>query len=148
MRTPIRESLFLTLLSAIAPLPASAAETEFSCPSEIPSASIRVDGQPEGWTGFVPGPLRLSHAGFMQADPSQREELAPSTIREGKTRGILTWKIEGKYTDGLWLSCQYAGGVASLSRKIGEAESFSECSVTYRHDNKTVSRIEKIRCRQ
>ena len=148
MRSPVRRGLFLAIFSAMAPISASAIDTPFSCPSEIPSKSIRIIDQPEGWTGFTPGPLRLSHAGFMQAEPSHREELAPSTISEGKTRDILTWKIEGKYTDGIWLSCQYAGGLVSLSRKIGEAESFSECSVTYWHDKKATPHIESIRCRK
>jgi len=81
----------------------------------------------------------------MQGEPSMQAALKPSATRKIAGGNAVVWVFEGPYPDGKWLSCEYAGGIASLSRRI--ADTVSECSVTYGSVKQGVQVVREITCR-
>jgi hypothetical protein len=123
----------------------AAAEQLMECPHQLAPESIRLADDKSGWIGFVPEPLLLTAAGFMQGQPSTRADLKPfSTARSG-SGSVVKWKFEGPYPEGKWLSCEYAQGAVSLARRIDD--SFTECSVTYRKTKHGTQSVQSIACR-
>ena len=108
---------------------AFAADQKIDCPAEIPAASLQVTSTPAGWTPFVPSPLILTAAAFMQASPEKMAYLKPYSTSENKKHSIVTWKFEGEYPQGKWLTCDYAGGAVSLSKEIDR--DISSCTIEY-----------------
>ena len=138
-------SIALTGINAV-----DAAEAALNCPAEISEGSVQIRTPSPEWHGFAGLPFRLHGAVFMSGDPSSREHLKGSS-RETKEKEISTWKFEGDYPNGKWLSCLYAMGFISLSQRIDDR--FSECSLVYRKDAKDKNGqwvpggIEKISCK-
>ncbi|MDR0780383.1 MAG: hypothetical protein LBF16_06770 [Pseudomonadales bacterium] len=124
---------------------AFAANQDVQCPSTIPAESVHIADGEEGWIAYVLYPLKLTSAGFMQGEPSTRAHLKPWATREIAGGDVATWVFEGLYSQGKWLSCEYAGGVASLSRRI--ADTTSECSITYEDGEKNAQIIREIICK-
>lgn len=118
-------------LSLFLPL-AAAAGKPLDCPNELPTSAMQLANTPAGWKPFVPRPLKLTGAGFMQNSPEFVEDLVPYSTTEGKNRHTSTWKFsaeEAQIPEGIWLRCDYANGVISLSKQIDR--SFRDCVVSY-----------------
>ena len=83
----------------------------------------------------------------MDGEPSGEAHLKPTSSNEKKGNLTVTWKFEREYFKDIWLTCMYANGAFSLSKKVDG--DFSECSVIYKRDKKTnhVEGIEKIICK-
>lgn len=122
-----------------------ASDQRIECPVEIPATSFKVTNAADSWTPLVPSSLTLTAAGFMQASPEKMAHLKPFSTSEDKKRVLVTWKFEGDYPQGKWLTCDYAGGVVSLSKEI--ARSTSVCTVIYEKKNKDKSGFIQIVCK-
>jgi len=147
---PVKAALVAVLLLSFINV-ANAVETVLNCPVEVPENSIQIQTPSPEWHGFADLPLRLHGANFMSGEPSTRTHLKPDSSNETKGKSISTWKFEGDYPEGKWLTCFYANGFISLSKKIDDH--FSECSLIYRKDAKNKKGqwvpggIEKISCK-
>ena len=122
-----------------------AADQNIECPAAISATSIKVTNIVDGWTPIVPSSLALTAAGFMQASPEKMAHLKPFSTREDKKRAYLTWKFEGDFPQGKWLTCDYAGGVVSISKEM--ARSTTECAVIYEKTNKDKPNFIRITCK-
>lgn len=118
-------------------------QVAIACPDSIAPTELAV--AKANWTAFVPRPLSLSAAGFMQGEPSLQADLKPTSVRKTATGIVSTWKFAGPYPHGKWLSCDYAGGAVTLSQRIPDAS--SECSVSYRKNGKGVLAAGEIVCK-
>lgn len=123
----------------------SFASDRIDCPSEISATSIQLKNTPDGWTPFLPSSLALTAAGFMQAPPEKMAHLKPSSTKENKKRTIVTWKFQGDYPQGKWLTCDYAQGAVSLSKEIDR--STAECSVIYEKKNSGTAGAVRVACK-
>lgn len=139
---PLTFPFSLTLAHVVIALSASifsqqsfASGQKIDCPTEMPTALVQFTGVPDGWTPFVPQPLALTSAGFMQASPEKMAHLKPFSTSENRKHVIVTWKFEGDYLQGKWLACDYAGGAVSLSKEIDR--SISSCTVVYEKKNRS-----------
>jgi hypothetical protein len=135
----------IILSTGIFPLNAGASDQTINCPARIPASSFQFANAPEGWTPFVPSPLELTSAGFMQASPEKKAYLKPFTTINNNKRVIAVWKFEGDYPQGKWLTCNYAEGVVSISKEI--ARSTSECTITYEKKKKNQADYIQIICK-
>ncbi|WP_368664713.1 STY0301 family protein [Zoogloea sp. LCSB751] len=115
------------------------------CPLTISAESVYIADHKDGWTSFVPQPLRLTAAGFMQGEPSMRADLKPSFTRKTASSTTLVWAFEGSYPQGKWLSCEYANGVVSLAKRV--ADTTTECSITYKSVKQGAQTPQGIVCR-
>lgn len=122
---------------------ASPCRAAATCPASIPAAAVQVHALPGQWTAFTPRPLALSGAGFLQGPPATLSDLKPYSTIEAKTTLTLSWKFEGPYREGIWLSCDYAGGVVSLAKRIPDQT--RGCSVAYTKHGKSYA-LADIRC--
>jgi hypothetical protein len=122
-----------------------AADQDLKCPSTIPAESVRITNGEGGWISYVPYPLKLTAAGFMAGEPSTFTDLKPWGTKKIRGNDVEIWMFEGSYPQGIWLSCDYAGGIASLSRRI--ADTTSECSVMYERNKQGTSVVREIKCR-
>lgn len=122
-----------------------ASDFDVQCPPEIPAGPVRMATSNETWEGYVPSPLPLTAAGFMQAPPSMRADLKPSATTKTKSGIVVEWVFEGDYPQGKWLSCDYAGGAVSLAKRIPDA--VSVCSVTYERVGKNKNSLRQVSCR-
>ena len=137
-------SVFLLLPFANA---VNASEILLSCPAEVSGSLFQMQAPSPEWQGFVKPRHLLRGAGFMDGEPSSEAHLKPDSVNRIKDGYIDTWKFEKGHFEDIWLTCLYANGVFSLSKKIDGH--FSECSVIYKRDKKTnhVEGIEKIICK-
>ena len=72
-------------------------------------------------------------------------DLKPSKIKKIAGETVIVWVFDGPYPQGKWLSCEYAGGIASLSRRI--ADTTSECTVKYGSLKQGAQVVREITCR-
>ena len=148
MRSHIRSAVASTVLSLVAVVAADrsvASEQVLQCPEQVPPGSIRLADNADGWMAFVPEPLRLTAAGFMQGPPSTRADLKPSATKRTSAGSVVKWAFEGAYPEGKWLSCEYAQGVVALARRIDD--SAAECSVEYQKTKHGELAVQRIVCR-
>ena len=124
---------------------AFAADQKIDCPANIPAALLQVTSAPEGWTPFTPSPLTLTAAAFMQASPEKMAYLKPYSTSENKKNSIVTWKFEGDYPQGKWLTCDYAGGAVSLSKEIDRG--ISSCTIEYEKKNRGKAGFVQVVCK-
>ena len=122
-----------------------AADQNIACPAEISATSIKIVNPLDGWTPMIPSALTLSAVGFMQASPEKMAHLKPFSLHEDKKRVHLTWKFEGDFPQGKWLTCDYAGGVVSISKEV--ARNTTECAVVYEKKNKDKPDYIRIACK-
>lgn len=139
---PLIYAISITTLTC----PAYASEQRLACPPQLPVETISFPSAvDDGWTRHVPSPLELTSAGFMQASPEKMAHLKPFSSIARKNKLLVTWKFEGDYPQGKWLSCDYAGGVLSLSKEI-QAE-LSECVLSYEKNSQGKVRDIQIDCK-
>jgi hypothetical protein len=117
-RTPTNSAVAIAAPSVALLQPtgqACASGQDIRGPAMIPAESVRLA---DSSVGGVPAPLPLTAAGFMQAEPSRQADLKPSSTTRTNGNTFVTWVFEGAYPQCKWLSRDYAGGIASLSRRI------------------------------
>lgn len=122
---------------------AFAASEKLECPQQIPASAIQISDS-GGWTARAPKALPLSSAGFNDGSPAAQRALKPFATKNNAGQTQHTWKFEGEYPEGKWLSCSYVGGVAILSKKIGD--NISECSISYRLSKGKSDSLIAIKC--
>ena len=126
---------------------ASAGELLLSCPAEVSGSLLQLKTPSPEWQGFVEQRHFLLGAGFMDGEPSGEAHLKPTSTNKVKDSHTVTWKFEREYFNNIWLTCTYAEGAFSLSKKVDG--DFTECSVTYKKNERThnVAMVEKIICK-
>jgi hypothetical protein len=108
-----------------------AAPAGYACPSELPAASLKVEGAPTGWATFVGAPLYLSDAAPADGPPERLGILRGEDGKVSKTSWTRKYSVEGRYPDGKWLRCDYgAYGEVSLAKRL--PDDVKECIVTGR----------------
>jgi hypothetical protein len=106
-----------------------AAPAGYACPSELPAASLKVEGVPSGWTTFVGAPLYLSDAAPADGPPERLGILRGEGGKVSKTSWTRKYSLEGRYPEGKWLRCDYgAYGEVSLAKRL--PDDVKECIVT------------------
>ena len=146
-RRPINMHFGLLALSLAAiGAAAYAADSKVSCLAEIPASALHFGDAPKGWTATTQTyPLHLTAAGFSSGPPSDRAQLKPTSVDEAKAKIVETWRFEGPYPRGKWLSCDFERGVVTLSREIPEG--IRECSVVYDNHPPASPALREIVCR-
>jgi hypothetical protein len=134
----------LILLMIASSMPRAAMTAEVLCPVQIPAPAVRIQAT-DGWTSYTPRDLPLTSAGFTASPPAQLEELKPYAIKETKRRLTETWRFDGPYDGGKWISCGFAGGKVTLAKKI--AADTATCVVTYDKPTNTSYASPRIHCR-
>jgi hypothetical protein len=124
---------------------ALAVEQQFTCPEKIDSSHLQFSYSADGWTPFVGSHLRLSGVGFMQAAPEKMAHLKPEVSSKYAKHDSETWRFEGEYPQGKWLTCGYEQNTVSLSKRIDDA--VSECTVTTVIEKKYRNKNFEIRCK-
>jgi hypothetical protein len=126
-------------------LDAFAADQILTCPEKIDGAHVKLIYAEDGWTPFVESHLRLTGISFMDGAPEKIGHLKPFTTSKYKKNDSDTWKFEGDFPEGKWLSCLYDGTQISLSKRIDDR--LSECSATRFKEKKFGTTIFEIRCK-
>ncbi len=105
---------------------ASATESRFTCPEVVSISAGRLaeDSIPNGYQGLISSaPIRLSGGNLFDGPPNQEAVLVPTFEHPAASKQLpfkdsATWMIEGGASQGLFISCDYGGGVARLFSKI------------------------------
>jgi len=140
----LSRTLLALLCVAISADYASAAE--FICPAnESLSAVQGGDELPAGWSlGFRAGPIRLTGASVFDGPPVELASLVPDhqTGKGAHTRA--TWKFEGEFPKGKWISCDYGEGLVYLAHKL--EDSVIRCTATFDQEPKPPSLVIRFTC--
>jgi hypothetical protein len=121
---------FLLAASSIAWLLTDANAETFNCPAYIAASSANVVEVPPSWkVNGQSNKLKVVSAGFSDGQPSELAYLKPYETRRKGGSTVAIWKFEGLYPKGKWLSCDYEGGLVSLTREMPTG--ISECVVIY-----------------
>ena len=139
-------SIALTLLGAASfTLHAYGAEQMLTCPEKIDGSHVKLSYAEDGWTPYVESHLRLTGISFMDGAPEKIGHLKPTTTTKYKKNDSDTWKFEGDFPEGKWLSCRYDGTQISLSKRIDDK--LSECTATQFKEKKFGATTFEIRCK-
>ena len=85
-----------------------------ACPATFPMKSLHLSEIDDGWTAGTGHPAPLVSLGLYSGPPSQGAALKPHTADAEH----VSWTLEPPYSQGLWLQCDYAGGVLTLQRPL------------------------------
>ncbi len=123
-------------------------EINFECPLHVVASSANVTDVLAPWKlNSRTEKIKVKSADFSDGPPAEMAILKPYDVKEKKGGSVVTWKFEGDYPQGKWLSCGYVGNLISLSQELPKR--VSECKITYGHDKKWGGiKIESIVCKQ
>jgi hypothetical protein len=121
--------VFIALLLAAGAGELCFAEENIVCPSKarLASGSVATEDVPPGYKTFVSNTtVGVSGVTVFDGPPEDGAALKPSaSSSNGET---ITWRFEGSYEKGKWVSCDYANGLIRLVRQIGEPT--TSCTAT------------------
>ena len=143
--TSVPIALTIFMVTSQLPTLALADSQEIQCPFAIQAESVRISDIKDDWVANFSMPLKLTAAGFMQGGPSMHADLKPYSTRKIPGGTAVAWVFQGAYPNGKWLSCEYANGIASLSKRI--ADTTSECSVMYGGGKSGAYVVRSITCK-
>ena len=112
----------LALGTSAGPARADAGELLHRCPAQVRlnPATATLQASVPGFAGQVSDqPLPLTGASAFDGPPEEGAALKPAASERGpggpgSSHGLTTWRFEGPYPAGKWMSCDYAQGVARL----------------------------------
>jgi hypothetical protein len=146
---PTKRNIFFVLAVLVLTVCATHAQ-EIVCPDTI-SVEQKPGPPVEGWKASVEkGINRFSNVMFYDGPLEQMASLVPDKQWRKGDKEYATWEL-GPITDPsreIWLSCQYSGTLAVLSRPL--PRDVAECTVTYnpRHGTSDPGYVERISCKQ
>jgi hypothetical protein len=119
------------------------------CPDTI-SVEQKLSQPVEGWKGSVEtGINRFSNVMFYDGPLEQMASLVPDKQWRKGDKEYATWKLGPKSEPNreIWISCQYSGTFAVLSRPL--PREVTECTVTYnpRQGTSDPGYVERISCK-
>jgi hypothetical protein len=76
--------------------------------------SLHLSQVDDGWTAGTGWPAPLMSLGLYSGPPAQGAELQPTTAN----RERVSWTLTPPHPQGIWLQCDYAGGVLTLQRPL------------------------------
>jgi len=141
---------FLALLT-LASCTTSAKEVSYSCPASIGVAATVVNAAGK-WETIDRGQTNshtLVAAGFTDGHPKELADLKPWHIDDGspsagKPRTVI-YKFEGKYPDGIWLSCSYRDTSLVAFQRLPETP--SSCEVIYSQKPGMAPTVDSVHCK-
>jgi hypothetical protein len=117
---------------------ASHASETYVCPShiDISSGTVQVNALPEGFDTLVSQTTgSLTGSNVYYGHPKKQAALIPTSTSDHGNAS--TWKFEGDFPEGKWLSCDYEQGFARLVRRIDDTA--KSCT----SKNRWINRAEK-----
>lgn len=137
--------ILLALVGLFSARQSMAVPSGYACPSELPAASLKVEGAPSGWATFVGAPLYLSDAAPADGPPERLGILRGEDGKVSKTSWTRKYSLEGRYPEGKWLRCDYGGyGEVSLAMRL--PDDVKECIVKGRKGPHAGERKFEITC--
>lgn len=125
---------------------ANAAAPPLECPSSIAEKSIQLVDTPKGWTTFTGSPLYLHGAAPLDGPPEKLGELSDYKQSGGKHELAYTYRLDGKFPDGKWLSCTYGeSDQVTLARQL--PDDTNVCVITSRKGKHVGQNDIKIDCK-
>ena len=115
-----------------------------TCPATVRAAQKALDPA-ASWTAVDDTreyPLRA--ASFTDGPPQRLALLKPGSVkRRGK---VITesWRFEGDFPEGRWLSCAYLDTTVQLARRIPDG--VTRCTVTYERNDTAIATLRTIDC--
>ncbi len=129
------------------PNTAVAASTMLECPATIQLNEPRAtaSGLPAGAEIVLDAnPLRLTGYNVFDGPPVREAALMPHSDKPGKDGSTAVWTFEGDYSQGKYLSCDYAGGVVRMAQRADDA--VKRCTVVSRKSGKPAALQVRFRC--
>lgn len=120
----------------------------FTCPDRIEGVSQELALQPEGWVaGRLGIPLWLAGITLFDGPIDENAALVPASERRFQGKVEERWDLDPRESRPLWLRCQYANTVITLSKPIGSG--FRECIAVFDPQQRVAGQMvfEQMRCR-
>lgn len=119
---------FLLFVAGLASSTACMAGEVFVCPATVrlASATVAPEDIPAGYEAWVSDSIiRLSGNNLYEGPPKYMAQLKPE-LSKGN---VTTWMLHpGKYPQGVWVSCDYAGGLVTIASRV--SDSATSCVAT------------------
>lgn len=111
----------LLLVAGLVNSTACVASEVFNCPATVrlASATVAAEDVPAGYEAWVSDSIiRLSGNNLYDGPPRYMAQLKPDFSKGNAT----TWMLHpGNYPQGVWVSCDYAGGLVTIASRVSDA---------------------------
>lgn len=97
-----------------------------SCPEtvRVASATLESSDVPAGHKVIVSkSPVRLTGINAFNGPPEDGAVLVPKSERSSRSASTATWKFEGDYPQGKFVSCDYAQGLIRVAARLEDTVS-------------------------
>jgi hypothetical protein len=125
---------------------AMAAPARFTCPQELPAASLTVQSPQPGWKPFVGSPLYLSDAAAADGPPERLGILRGEEGKRSNGKWTRKYSLSGRYPEGKWLRCDY-GALGEISLAVRLPDELKECTVIGKRGNHAGEAEVEILCK-
>lgn len=133
------------VLLVCAALGSTATAAEYTCPASSSLSASPASSSIEGWAlHYRQGPIRLSGANVFDGPPADLAALVPGKETGKGDRTRSSWKFEGSFPKGKWISCDYGEGIVSLTRKL--EDSVTQCTASFDVQRKPPSLAVRFTC--
>ena len=110
----------------------SVARDTYDCPRTVRLASgssVAPEDVPAGYESWVSDSIiHLSGYNLYDGPPKDRAQLKGSEPSKG---GVATWTLTpGKYPQGVWISCDYKGGLVKIVKRAKDPVTFCTAVAT------------------
>lgn len=148
-RSPGWSTALAVVIFAVTGMPntAVAASTTLECPPTVQLNEPRASASslPAGAEIVLDAnPLRLTGYNVFDGPLIREAALMPQSDKPGKGGSTAVWTFEGDYSQGKFLSCDYAGGVVRMAQRVDDA--VKRCTVVSRKSGKPAVLQVRFQC--